>query len=1131
LWPVNDDPVFSEISSAAENLMGMFQRMSNALRLSASGKSSALEADDTRALGVTSLAVVSAAELADRSAGDAAALPPHDAAALQSADLTALRAATTGRPGAVSVSLLAAEDGAARPSSPSVASVSPRRLTPGAGSASASSASAIAPVDATVPTDCSSTHVGIGQPHETADPNTTQSAASVTAATKAVSLGGVLPPTAGISSADADAATPRSAEPAALSLAARTSLIAARNTVSTTESATATISTSAVAPSAAQGGPVSNGADATVFVAEPAVASAATTATVAPALATGETYAELTNSSNLTFDDEFNTFVSSPDGSAGWMTTYPWDGEDARTSPSNGEAEYYSDPSVGTNPFTDTKGILDITAKIATPGSNPYDLPYTSGIITSYKSLAQTYGYFEIRAELPAGQGLWPAFWLDPVALPTTSELDVFEVLGNAPTTLYSTVHTYPVGGVWSEDSQELTVANTSTGFNTYGVDWEPTTITFYMNGQVIATAPTPSTMNAPMYMLANLAVGGPASWPGAPSSNSEFPATYQIDYVRAYATPATIQVSGTQAILTSAVTGQLLLEGKGSAGATVDLKSAGGFVIKTTETSASGSFGFTGLSAGDYQVEFVPPTGQTLASGGPANTATGLTSTLTLADGQTLTLAAELLTPPPGASTPITMTPATEAVATTDAATTKPFSNVVITDANAGASESVTVTLTSAANGILTDPNAETDGSTVVNGVWNAAGSSTAVAAALDGLVFKPTAHQVAPGSDVTTTVTAAIEDTAGEKYVGTSKITATAAATAISITPKTEAVATTDAASTKPFAGVSIIDVNAGQTETASVTVSAPANGILSDPHATTDGSNVTNGILTVSGSASVVASAIDGLVFKPTENQVTAGAAVETAVTVAIRDAAGETASAKSTITATHVTTPPPVTDTIMLNTSEDYADGDAEFTVSVNGQQVAGDYEATALQSSGDAGVVSLTGDWGSGLNDVRVSFINHAYGRNLYVNSISENGVTYAGTSAAFPRDGSDTFSVGGTTPTETAPADSVTFHLSEDAYAGDALFALYIDGKVVTKPEAVTALHEANQTQGFTFTGNFGAGTHTIGIACVNNTYGKSPGEERNVYVDGITLNGSDVFSGAQQVTNTLASFVVTTAH
>jgi hypothetical protein len=161
-----------------------------------------------------------------------------------------------------------------------------------------------------------------------------------------------------------------------------------------------------------------------------------------------------------------------------------------------------------------------------------------------------------------------------------------------------------------------------------------------------------------------------------------------------------------------------------------------------------------------------------------------------------------------------------------------------------------------------------------------------------------------------------------------------------AISITPATKAVATTDAASAKPFAGVVITDPNAGQTETATVSLSAAANGMLSDPNWSTDHSTITNGILTVSGSATAVSTALDGLVFTPTANQVAAGAAVATKVTAVIKDTAGETASAASTITATQVAASPTATDTIVLDMSEDYADGNADFKVSVNGQQVGG-----------------------------------------------------------------------------------------------------------------------------------------------------------------------------------------------
>jgi beta-glucanase (GH16 family) len=230
------------------------------------------------------------------------------------------------------------------------------------------------------------------------------------------------------------------------------------------------------------------------------------------------------------------------------MTSYPYQGEAARTLYPNDEAEYYSDPSVGENPFSLSDGVLSINATPAATGSNPYNLPYDSGLITTDTSFSQTYGYFEIRAELPSGKGLWPAFWMLPASNEYTSELDIFEMLGQDPSTVYSSVHGSNAG-VWSTNTQTLNVPDTSAGFHTYGVDWEPTTTTFYMDGVEIASVPTPASMDSPMFMLLNLAVGGTGSWPGVPNAATNFPASMQIDYVRAYATAGTTFVGGSAAI------------------------------------------------------------------------------------------------------------------------------------------------------------------------------------------------------------------------------------------------------------------------------------------------------------------------------------------------------------------------------------------------------------------------------------------------------------------------------------------------------------------------------------------------------------------------------------------------------
>ncbi len=54
------------------------------------------------------------------------------------------------------------------------------------------------------------------------------------------------------------------------------------------------------------------------------------------------------------------------------------------------------------------------------------------------------------------------------------------------------------------------------TQYNTFGVQWGPSTITFYFDGAAYYTVPTPSDFHQSMYMLANLAVGG--NWPGSPN-------------------------------------------------------------------------------------------------------------------------------------------------------------------------------------------------------------------------------------------------------------------------------------------------------------------------------------------------------------------------------------------------------------------------------------------------------------------------------------------------------------------------------------------------------------------------------------------------------------------------------------
>jgi len=239
----------------------------------------------------------------------------------------------------------------------------------------------------------------------------------------------------------------------------------------------------------------------------------------------------------LTFDDEFNSFssngpsnptVTSHTGT--WDTTYAY-GERKL----NDEVQLYSDPTVGVDPFAVSDGVLTITAAPSTNLSASWGQPYTSGAITTLHSFAQCYRYFEMRAKLPEGVGMWPAFWMVPKQHVWPPELDPLEAFGsNGPGGdggAYSFHNGLVKTGSGGQGSWNGTNgANLYTQYNTFGVDWRPDTITFYLNGQSYASMATPAEFSQPMYLLANLAVGG--NWAGAPIGET---AKLKIDYIRAF--------------------------------------------------------------------------------------------------------------------------------------------------------------------------------------------------------------------------------------------------------------------------------------------------------------------------------------------------------------------------------------------------------------------------------------------------------------------------------------------------------------------------------------------------------------------------------------------------------------------
>lgn len=211
----------------------------------------------------------------------------------------------------------------------------------------------------------------------------------------------------------------------------------------------------------------------------------------------------------LIFDDEFNgTSVDSTKWNA--LSGHPW-----------GVPAYFTpqDVSVG-------NGNLDLLTERRS--SNGY--PYTTGMVTTQGKFSFLYGRVDIRARLPMGQGIWPGFWmLPPHQSPQVYEIDIMEMLGNHPNTVYMTV--------WHQSEYRqcrFHGPDYSADFHVFSIVWTASSVTWLIDDMQRCRITT-IVPNTPMELLLDSWVGTSASWPGAPNASTAFPQHAYVDYVRVY--------------------------------------------------------------------------------------------------------------------------------------------------------------------------------------------------------------------------------------------------------------------------------------------------------------------------------------------------------------------------------------------------------------------------------------------------------------------------------------------------------------------------------------------------------------------------------------------------------------------
>lgn len=235
------------------------------------------------------------------------------------------------------------------------------------------------------------------------------------------------------------------------------------------------------------------------------------------------------------------------------------------------------------------------------------------------------------------------------------------------------------------------------------------------------------------------------------------------------------------------------------------------------------------------------------------------------------------------------------------------------------------------------------------------------------------------------------------------------------------------------------------------------------------------------------------------------------------------------------------------TIIVRASADLYLGAPQFQLMIDDKPVGAVQTVTVSHSQKAWQEFTFTGDFGTtGPSKVEIVYLNDLWGgssdkdRNLYIDRIIVNdklfetelvgfydrvsGSDLAGTermsragTMRFDTVGAAPGSIGASTtsatttsvPTSPTTDDTIVVRVSGDQYLGGPQFQLFVDGKQVGTTQTVSAVHSKGEWQEFTFDTDFATtGSHKVEVVYTNDKWGGSSSQDRNLYVDKITVNG-----------------------
>lgn len=207
----------------------------------------------------------------------------------------------------------------------------------------------------------------------------------------------------------------------------------------------------------------------------------------------------------------------------------------------NNEPQYYTDRKE--NSYTENSDLVIVTRREEYEGA-----PYTSASLNTKGTKEFKYGLFEMRAKLPHGKGIWPAFWtlgadIGECGWPLCGEIDIMEAISDIKEEndrrIFTTLHWKSrANGQHDRDQGIFFFENEKyyDDYHTYAIDWNKDRVIWLIDGKeryrVDIKDDMQGSFDKPHYILVNTAF---ANWSddSRPDETTQLPQEYRIDYIR----------------------------------------------------------------------------------------------------------------------------------------------------------------------------------------------------------------------------------------------------------------------------------------------------------------------------------------------------------------------------------------------------------------------------------------------------------------------------------------------------------------------------------------------------------------------------------------------------------------------